>query len=182
MNNNQTYKAYSRQIIRNHSYNSHLWTLPAFSNPFSKHCLFTLPSNCNRKETLILLKKFWKKFVLVLKLSIVEEILNILDYSNTTEYPVAIEFYEAGGPVASGYKYLTQVKVFDLINLQVTSLNHNFISDVSSDTKPNFFSFTLGDIINVRFDYLLSHKDTPEFEPYEDIIQSMKNLLFSNLR
>jgi hypothetical protein len=59
-----------------------------------------------------LLKKFWKKFVLVLKLSIVEEILNILDYSNTTEYPVAIEFYEAGGPVASGYKYLTQVKVF----------------------------------------------------------------------
>jgi hypothetical protein len=197
--------------------------LPAFSNPFSKHCLFTLPSNCNRKETLILLKKFWKKFVLVLKLSIVEEILNILDYSNTTEYPVAIEFYEAGGPVASGYKYLTQVKVFskaekiflsykevrdfvspkprlvvsnekelsldiykeilvDLINHQVTSLNHNFISDVSSDTKPNFFSFTLGDIINVRFDYLLSHKDTPEFEPYEDIIQSMKNLLFSNLR
>ncbi|MBK9497994.1 MAG: hypothetical protein IPO06_01190 [Leptospiraceae bacterium] len=59
-----------------------------------------------------MLKKFWKKFVLVLKLSFVEEILNILDYSNTKEYPVAIEFYEAGGPVASGYKYLTQVKVF----------------------------------------------------------------------
>ncbi len=149
--------------------------------------------------------------------------MNILDYSNIKEYPVAIEFFEAGGPVASGYKYLTQIKVFskadkiflnykevrdfinpkprlvvsnekelsqdvykeiitDLSHHRITELNHNFLQGITTKDKPNFFSFTLGNAINVRFDYLIKHKDLPEFENYENIIQLMKNLLFSNLR
>lgn len=174
-------------------------------------------------ETKILVKKLWKKLPLVSNLSIVEGILNILDYSNIKDFPVVIEFFEAGGPVASGYKYITHIKVFsksekvflsyrevrdfvnpkprlvvsnekeiphdvykeiltDLNNHKVTELNRNFISNTISEDKPNFFSLTLGNIIRVRFDYLISHKDLPEFEPYEHIIQLMKNILFSNLR
>ena len=153
----------------------------------------------------------------------VEGRLNILDYSDTKEFPVLIEFFEAGGPVASGYKYLTQIKLFsradkvflsykevrdfvnpkprlvvsnekelsmdtykemlsDLTNFHITSLNHNFVTENSKNEKPNFFSLSLGEIVKVRFDYLTSQKDSPEFEPYENIIQLMKNLLFSNLR
>ncbi len=149
--------------------------------------------------------------------------MNILDYSNIKDYPVAIEFFEAGGPVASGYKYLTQIKVFsksdkiflnykevrdfikpkprlvvsnekelsqdvykeiisDLNHHKITELNHNFLQGITTEDKPNFFSLTLGNAINVRFDYLINHKDLPEFEKYENIIQLMRNLLFSNLR
>lgn len=149
--------------------------------------------------------------------------MNILDYSNTKEFPVLIEFFEAGGPVASGYKYLTQIKLFsksekvflnykevrdfvkpkprlvvsnekelsmdiykemlaDLKSYNVTNLNHNFISENPTNEKPNYFVFTLGEIVKVRFDYLTAHKDSQEFEPFENIIQLMKNLLFSNLR
>lgn len=149
--------------------------------------------------------------------------MNILNYSNIKEYPVAIEFFEAGGPVASGYKYLTQIKVFsksekiflnykevrdfvspkprlvvsnekelsqdvykeilvDLNNHKVTELNRNFLSQATTEDKPNFFSLSLGNIVNIRFDYLIKHKDLPEFENFENIIQLMKNLLFSNLR
>ena len=153
----------------------------------------------------------------------VEGRLNILDYSDTKEFPVLIEFFEAGGPVASGYKYLTQIKLFnradkvflnykevrdfvnpkprlvvsnekelsldtykemltDLVNYNITNLNRNFITENYSTEKPNFFSFSLGEIVNVRFEYSTTHKDIPEFEPFENIIQLMKNLLFSNLR
>lgn len=164
-----------------------------------------------------------EKVCISFKLIKVEGRLNILDYSDTKEFPVLIEFFEAGGPVASGYKYLTQIKLFsradkvflsykevrdfvnpkprlvvsnekelsmdiykemlsDLTNFNVTSLNHNFVLENSKNEKPNFFSLSLGEIVKVRFDYLTSHKDSPEFEPYENIIQLMKNLLFSNLR
>jgi hypothetical protein len=164
-----------------------------------------------------------EKVCISFKLIKVEGRLNILDYSDTKEFPVLIEFFEAGGPVASGYKYLTQIKLFsradkvflnykevrdfvnpkprlvvsnekelsldtykeiltDLINYNIKNLNYSFITENSSNEKPNFFSFSLGEIVKVRFDYSISHKDTPEFEPFENIIQLMKNLLFSNLR
>ena len=57
-------------------------------------------------------KKFWKKFIHFLTLSIAEERLNILEYTNIDTYPVNIEFFEAGGPVASNYKYITHIRVF----------------------------------------------------------------------
>ena len=154
---------------------------------------------------------------------IVEESLNIIEYTNPREYPVNIEFFEAGGPVASKYRYSTHIRVFsksdkiflyykevrdfisnkprlvvsnekelslevykefliDLLNLKVLEANRSFIPENSQIEKPNFFSLTLGESVSVRFDYLILNKDTVEFEPFEDIIQAMKNLLFSNLR
>ncbi|MBP9887055.1 MAG: hypothetical protein KBF93_12210 [Leptospiraceae bacterium] len=149
--------------------------------------------------------------------------MNILEYTNIDTYPVNIEFFEAGGPVASNYKYITHIRVFsksgkiflnyrevreflsgkprlvvsnekelsqevykeflvDLLHHRILELNRNFIPKESNIEKPNFFSITLGDSVKVYFDYLLTNKDTSEFEPFDDIIQAMKNLLFSNLR
>lgn len=145
-----------------------------------------------------------------------------MDYSNSKEYPIAIEFFEEGGPVASRYKYLTHIKVFskgdkiflsykearefvkpkprlvvanekelsqdvykdflnDLLEHKVNELNKIFPKENPSD-KINFFSFSLGNVYNTRFEYSISHKDTPEFKPFENILQLMRNLLFSNMR
>ncbi|MBK8396624.1 MAG: hypothetical protein IPL26_15495 [Leptospiraceae bacterium] len=149
--------------------------------------------------------------------------MNITEYTNPKEYPVRIEFFEAGGPVASNYKYSTHIKVFsksdkiyfyyreeriflsskprlvvsnekelsidlykeflnDLFEQKILNLNKSFIPENSTLQKSNFFSFELGDSIHIRFDYLLDQLGTPEFESFEDIIQLIKNLLFSNLR
>lgn len=149
--------------------------------------------------------------------------MEILEYTNVSSYPVNIEFFEAGGPVASNYKYVTYIKVFsksdkiflnykedreflngkprlvvsnekelshdvyreflsELFKNGIQKLNRNFVPENTNIEKPNFFSIKLGEIVRVRFDYLIENKDSSEFEPFEEIIQSMKNLLFSNLR
>ncbi|HMV43106.1 MAG TPA: hypothetical protein PK079_14210 [Leptospiraceae bacterium] len=145
-----------------------------------------------------------------------------MDYSNINEYPVAIEFFEEGGPVASKYKYLTHIRVFsktnkiylsykearefispkprlvvsnekelpldvykdflnDLISHKVDELNKIF-PNAKANGKANFFSFQLGNVFQIRFEYSNLDKETAEFKPYENILQIMRNLLFSNMR
>lgn len=147
--------------------------------------------------------------------------MDILEYTNLQDYPVYIDFLESGGPVASHYKYITQIKIFnksdkvylnykevreflnnrprlvvsnekelpyeiykefllDLFSDNITNLNRNFILENTTHEPANFFSLQLGEALRVRFDYLLIHKNLSDFEQYENIIQSIKNLLFSH--